>query len=372
MEVEFLSNVRYNLFASASEWSEWHTKLRRFYEFYHNASLVPEDGEQLAPITPTLRISPNLGPTPPLPSLSPASKLPSPPANEALRPLPNWNVPVNDNSSYANPLPRLGNEIPPSANSRKRSRDEPTEEHPAKRMAIPNNPPIATLPPSSALPSIPTLPPVLTPTSAPLAHAPMAKRPVSQLPRPNIPSTSNSNSNNNLTPSIPTITHQPAPVSLRPVSSAYNPPAPTSNWVQQMPPATTVPSVSSGIYTTPVSLPDPSRHPGAFGVSSSTLSPALSAYSASTPPTHLSPSFWLANRNSPYRPVRSVNTLLIPPPSASLQQHRSVPYHHMHYQPLGKSTAERRTGLVPYYQQDAWPQGPISQPIFTPTPNYSS
>lgn len=363
MEVEFLSNVRYNLFASASKWNEWHAKLRQFSEFYNKASRVPEE-EQLAPKTPALRISPSLGPTPPLPSPSPASKLPSPPANDSLRPLPNWN-PSLTNSSYAPPLPRLGNEIPASVNPRKRSRDEPTEEHPAKRVAM-SNPPVATLPPSSALPNIPTLPPVLTPTSAPSSHAPHMPmpRPVSQqLPRPNLPPS-------NLTPTIPsTMSQQHPSISVRPIPSAYNPPAQTSHWVQQMPPSTSVPSVSSGVYTNPVSLPDPGRHHSPFGVSN-TLSPALPAY-VHTPPMHLSPSFWLANRNSPYRPVRSVNTLLIPPPSASLQQHRSIPYDHMHYQPLGKSAAERRTGLVPYFQQEAWPQGPISQPVFHPTPNYS-
>lgn len=347
MEVEFLSNVRYNLFASAGEWTKWHAKLRRFSESYQRASLVPEETEQLAPKTPALQVSPSLGATPPLPPLSPASRLPSPPT------LPNWNVPVS-NGSYAPPLSRLGNEIPP-VSSRKRSRDEPTEEHPAKRVAL-SNPPVATLPPSSALSNIPTLPPVLTPTSAPSAHGPL--RPMSQLPRPNIPASSG------LAPNVPATMHQQPPVSIRPIPSAYNQPAPTSNWVQQLPPATTLPSVSSGAYPAPVSLPDPG-----FGVSNN-LSPAVPAY-VHTPPTHLSPSFWLANRNSPYRPVRSVNTLLIPPPSASLQQHRSVPYDHMHYQPLGKSAAERRTGLLPYFQQEAWPQGPISQPVFHPNPNYS-
>ena len=359
MEVEFLSNVRYNLFASKEEWKEWHAKLRRFSDFYHKASLVPEDSEQFISKTPALHISPSLGPTPPLPSsLSPASKLPSPPLSESLRALSSWNLPLNNGPSYAPPLPRLGNEVPPSVNPRKRSRDEPTDEHPAKRVTM-SNPPIATLPPSSALPSIPTLPPVLTPTSAPSSHAPMG-RPVSQLPRPNIPSSSS-----NLTPNVPTISHQLPPVPARAMSSAYNQPAPASNWL----PSTTVPSITNGNggYTAPVSLPDPGR----FGVSSATVSPGLSAYSAHTPSTHhLSPSFWLANRNSPYRPVRSVNTLLIPPPSASLQQHRNIPCDHMHYQPLGKSAAERRTGLVPYFHQETWPQGPISQPIFHPTPNY--
>ena len=357
MEVEFLSNVRYSLFASKDEWNEWHAKLRRFSDFYHKASLVPEDNEQFVSKTPALHISPSLGPTPPLPSLSPASKLPSPPMNESLRALSSWNLSVNNGPSYASPLPRLGNEIPPSVNSRKRSRDEPTEEHPVKRAAMPN-PSIVTLPPSSALPSIPTLPLVLTPTpmSAPSSHAPFA-RSVSQLPRPNI------SSSNNLTPSISNISHQLPPVPARTVPLAYSDPAPTSHWV----PSTTVPSMSNGVYTAPVSLPDPGRHHhNPFGATSATVSPALSAYSAHTPSTYLPPSFWLANCDSPYRPVGSVNTLLIPAPPASLQQHRNAPCDHMHYQPLGKSAAERRTGLVPYFHQETWPQGPIAQPVFQP------
>jgi len=141
----------------------------------------------------------------------------------------------------------------------------------------------------------------------------------------------------------------------------YNRP---QNW-QQMPPLT-VPPMQSGVYSTP-SLPDLGRHhQGSFGVSSAAVSPAVSAYSVHTPQTHLSPSFFLANRNSPYRPVRSVNTLLIPPPSSSLQQQRSVPFDHMHYQPLGKSST-RKTGLLPYIQPDAWNQAPYLHPIYPPT-----
>lgn len=118
MEIEFLSNVRYNLFASKDEWNEWHAKLRRFSDFYHKASLVPEDNEQFISKNPTLHVSPSLDLAPPLRALS------------------NWNLSVKNSASYAPPLPRLGNEIPPSVNSRKRSRDASTDEHPVKRTAM--------------------------------------------------------------------------------------------------------------------------------------------------------------------------------------------------------------------------------------------
>jgi hypothetical protein len=58
--------------------------------------------------------------------------------------------------------------------------------------------------------------------------------------------------------------------------------------------------------------------------------------------------------------------LLIPPPTSSLQPQRSVPFDHMHYQPLGKTSADRKTGLLPYIQPDAWNQGSF-QPYFPPS-----
>merc|ERR1712000_643487 len=75
----------------------------------------------------------------------------------------------------------------------------------------------------------------------------------------------------------------------------------------------------------------------------------------STPMAHTpisnSPTFYLQQRHSPYKPIRHVNTLLYPPPSASLDQyHMQVPLPptQMHYQPIGRRN-DVRTGVVPEY-----------------------
>ncbi|CAG8907440.1 unnamed protein product [Penicillium egyptiacum] len=344
MEVEFLSNIRYDLFSSEAEWARWHTKLGLFGDYFNQASMLPVES------APMLHVSP-----PRVQSQSPSSKLPSP-GTDAFRsqPPPNWYMPPNG-LPYSLPPQHMSGEAA-MGGSRKRSRDENDELHPTKRLALSS----ATSAPSMTVPvtamnAIPTLPPVLTPTSAPVA--PMN---VSRLPPPHHP------------PPLPT--SYPAPQTLPPTASShlpaimppiYNRPA---NW-QQMPPLS-VPPMPSSMYTTP-SLPELGRHhQSPFGVSSATVSPAGSAYSVTTPQTHLSPSVFLANRNSPYRPVRSVNTLLIPPPSSSLQQQRNVPFDHMHYQPLGKGNTSRKTGLLPYIQPDAWSQAPYLHPIY-PTTGYS-
>ena len=346
MEVEFLSNIRYDLFASEAEWACWHTKLGLFGDYFSAASILP-----LEPDNSALRVSP-----PRLQSQSPA-KLPSPPT-DAFRPSqPNWYMPV---PGLPYTVPQLSEAA--TVGPRKRSREDDNDLQPMKRIARPNvNPPPAalTIPPTS-MNAIPTLPPVLTPTTAPVAQAPVAGT-VSRLPPPNLPSSSNP-----VPQSLPS-----TPVSQLPIPaltpSVYNR---SSNWAQQMPPAP-FPPVASAIYNTP-SLPELGRHHQTpFGVSSSTVSPAVSAYSVHAPQTHLSPSFFLANRNSPYRPVRSVHTLLIPPPPTSMQQQRSVPFDHMHYQPLSKGSVDRKTGLLPYIPPEPWYQSHVHQPFYTPSQTFS-
>lgn len=76
-----------------------------------------------------------------------------------------------------------------------------------------------------------------------------------------------------------------------------------------------------------------------------------------------SPSIFLQQRNSPYKPIRLPNTLLYPPPSASF--HHFQPGTEMHYQPLGKRN-DYRSGVVPEYvahpNYQHWP--PLPQPVF--------
>ena len=287
-------------------------------------------------------------------SSSPLSKLPSPPIPDATRQS-TLSFPPNGSSHAIQP--RYG-DVPPV--NQKRARDEDLEDRPVKRPAISHPVPtsMSALPPASALTSIPALPPVLTPTSAP-SDAPMSGV-GSRLPYPNFQPSSG-----NLAPSIPTpISQTPNAGRALPV---YNP----TSWAPPVPSSAAVTPVPNGPYN-PMSLPNPVRHhQSPLGISSSNVSPALSAYSAHTPQTHLSPSFFLANRYSPYRPIRAVNTLLYPPPSGSLHQQRSVPFNHMHYQPLGKGTAERKTGRLPYIHPEAWANGTYTQPLFNTNPGYS-
>ena len=53
MEVEFLSNIRYDLFSSEAEWLQWHTKLGLFSDYFNQASKLPAEGE-----TSVLQVSP--------------------------------------------------------------------------------------------------------------------------------------------------------------------------------------------------------------------------------------------------------------------------------------------------------------------------
>ncbi|KAL4978336.1 cyclin-domain-containing protein [Aspergillus desertorum] len=349
MEVEFLSNLRYNLYASEKEWAQWHVKLGLFLEFV-NFAPVASDNETLP--TPSVRLlSPNSGQARTQLSPTSSTRLPSP-TTEALHPQ-TW-APVNGPSYGA--VHQAASQLPP-VSSRKRRYEEPVEEqHPSKRIVLPHAMPL----PSSTLPSatqisVPALPPMMAPTSAPPQRSipgPVPRLPSSHAFVPSVPA------------SIPQLSAVPGRPTMPPV---YNP----STWAPQIPASTASQSLSNGVVTPALSLPDPSRHHSSpYPVASAAISPAVSAYGVNTPATHLSPSYFLANRNSPYRPVRSVNTLLIPPPSASLEQQRAIPFHHMHYQPLGKST-ERRTGLLPYLHHEALPQGPYIPPSFHHTPQYA-
>lgn len=399
MEVEFLSNVRYNLFVSKEEWTQWHSKLSRFADFFEKASLMPPENE-LAPTSSSLQISPTADPSMVRYNLpvSPASKLPSPSApNQAQAhpqfqsQQPTWNTMATTHSTTNTPY-RLNTPPRPILNfdfpryPRKRSWEDDMEEHPSKRMALPNNysASLSAVPiPAVTAPvqSVPVLPPVMNNGSMPMTVPSLA------IPMPRLPQSTNYQPvSGSLIPSLPasSVPQQLPLPHVRAMSTVYNP---TTTWSQQSIPAatlptTTVPSVAPvmpavpssnhmTLYNPVVSLPDPSRRQSPYSATGSAdaVSPS-SVFPVHTPQNHLSPSFFLVNRNSPYRPVRAVNTLLIPPPSASLHQPRHLSMDQMHYQPLGKSFNERRTGILPYLQPDGLLQGSIQQPNFLPSQTF--
>lgn len=360
MEVEFLSNVRYNLFVTKEEWDRWYTKLGLFGEYFERASRLPAETD-MAPTTPTLQLPPSPIPTSPGAELLPpnrATTLPSPNFPNSYATHPHWQ-PVSTQQStglpYANRSPPKQHSwgMDPLATSRKRTSDMEVEEHPAKKVVRANTAGhLSSLPPVISSAGAPILPPAISAASVPQPSVPMTVAPVPRLPRPNLPTTSAAMAPNFVASSA----QLPLP-SSRSMSTVY---PPASTWSHQTPPSTAAVSQPVNPHGSSTGFPEPLRHQSPFPATSATISPALSTYSVPTPQSRLSPSV-VINRNSPYRPVRGVNTLLFPPPSASLQHPRPLSFSQMHYQPLGK-VSERKTGVLPYLQPEGWPEPPLAQP----------
>lgn len=322
MEVEFLSNMRYNLLASEKEWEEWLAKLACFHDYYDQAQRLP--ASPVLAISPTYS-SPLVSPTATIPSIAPDM------------------LPVT---------PTKMTNLPPS---RKRSLEDGASDHPAKRLV-----PSARFPPSAASQSVNPLGPGRLPVplsiTTNLAH---------NLPPPHTPSHVSTPHHLPTTYAPPTI-QVPNQVSLPPLqagvramSTIYQQPTPAT--LQQNIPTAIPPTLPSASYPVPGL---PSQTPAGYGTAGRRHSPgSLTPYASSPLPEQFgpgsvihtpianSPSVYLQHRNSPYRPIRHVNTLLYPPPSASLDQyHLGVPLQptQMHYQPLGRRH-EVRTGIVPEF-----------------------
>ncbi|KAI9747113.1 MAG: hypothetical protein M1835_002216 [Candelina submexicana] len=324
MEVEFLSNMRYSLFASEDEWKEWHVKLGRFFNYFDRASRAPLEMTPRPPGPPT----PTLHVPPPLPS-PPGSTHTSPPFVATYPPTGPALPPPYSSSHHAPPVAHPSSYLPDldlKPNGRKRSYDDHPHGPPAKKM-------VTRSMVSSTLPA-----------------------PTSNMPRLPVPNLSIStgppvNGHGNLLPA------QLPPPGGRSMSTVF---PGTSNWAQPgFAPSSTMLGGGQLTPTAVSSSPygDQSRHSTPFPTTSSTSSPTSASFPVHTPSqTRLSPSYFLTHRNSPYRPVRHVNTLLVPPPSASMQNPpESLNFDQMHYQPLGKSISERKTGVVPYMQLPLMP-----------------
>jgi hypothetical protein len=138
-----------------------------------------------------------------------------------------------------------------------------------------------------------------------------------------------------------------------PLPNLAIPVATLSTQIQQLTP-TSLPAPGARamglVYPTNYPLQSVAPTAANFPVTSNNSSPiSATAYSS-----HLSPSFFLAQRPSPYRPVRRVQTLLVPghnimPPAVGWQNS-------MQYHSLGQPLTERHYGHVPYLNHDAWPQ----------------
>lgn len=333
MEVEFLSNMRYSLYTSAETWNEWHKKLGKFGAFAERA-IQMLDSPMRIPILQT-----GLSSVPaPLPS-PPASTNASPPFQASYSPahITRTNTPLllpqigSTIVSPIGPLPEVDLKPP----TRKRSHDEDLVEPPAKRYAASN---------ALQLPY-----PVSTGAEMPISHALMHHR--VSLPSLSIPPTMTA-------PAIQLAPQLPLPGS-RAMSLVYPPP-------MQWPPSTSAPVSIPPLQTT--ALPpvtgvqfDSSRQLSPYPLQSASSSPLSATFppTSSNTPHHsrLSPSYYLAQRSSPYRPVRSVKTLLVPPPSAAMHNSaRPITQAQMQYHPLGRPMNERRVGHLPYIHHDAWPQ----------------
>ncbi|PSS03838.1 hypothetical protein BD289DRAFT_358537 [Coniella lustricola] len=369
MEVEFLSNMRYALLASSEQWDEWLDKLSSYHVFCERVAKGP---------------SPSLRPVP-----SPTFVVPSPTGGRGLSPIVSptacqsaqhsfpparGNRPYSSPSLPPNPLPMMYTEAATNVVSplhqrpdfgvmsgRKRSWDEQLAEPPTKRSYRAPQTPVKTGPDARRLP-VPALT-LNTNYQTPINQGPYSGTGYS------IPQSA------------------PFPVSLPPIepgtramSTVYAPPPPptTVGWA----PASTATAINSNMShqaMCPASLitptnqfPPTTQYPptttAAFGTSAKRLSPIntltpASAYNGSsplheypansgfhTPITH-SPSIYLQQRNSPYKPIRHVRTLLNPPPPLSLQSYQlpAIPPSQMHYQPIGRRN-DQRTGIVPEYR----------------------
>ncbi|KAG5929529.1 hypothetical protein E4U42_005556 [Claviceps africana] len=362
MEVEFLSNMRYNLLASKDEWEEWIMKLASFREYYERASKLAASPTPISKHSPAHRAVHSPVPSPTksgFPSytssiqsnLSPSSRQTQ---NGLVYPA-NATSPLARKISIAQTLPR------------KRSPETNLAEHPAKRHAHAHAQPAYG---SHVLQAVPSARP---------SHA---SRDNHRLPVPHLSlvtnqqlSSGNVFTNLNATNAQQMVSLPPLQSGTRAMCTVYQS-SPGAQGVQHPSAAVPVTATSASApipptvatsypmatlqtqagmgYGTPTKHHSPGRLLPNYG--SSPLVESFGPSSTShTPVVHTpisnSPSVYLQHRASPYKPIRNVNRLLYPPPSASLDQyHISIPVHpnQMHYQPIGRRY-DLRTGIVPEF-----------------------
>ncbi|KAK1751502.1 hypothetical protein QBC47DRAFT_307633 [Echria macrotheca] len=371
MEVEFLSNMRYSLLVSKEEWEEWLDRCSKLREFLQRSQRYSSPSPILIP-SPTHR--------------SYVSPLPSPTGPLQLM---HQQRAAYDEGGYGQNWPQaagaaaspLALKPEPRGLERKRSFPDidPTEP-PAKRVnrGAPSHQtvPLSSQPPLYPLQQVVQQHQVSSQRPSMVTRAAAATAPDHlRLSVPNL--SINTIQNASVAPqSYPAVSYAPpqaSPLSLPPLvpgvramSTVF--PASSTNYS----PIPSLSSTTSTLASLPAAMtPTSALPPVTYGTPTKRLSPqnALTpsvpypgsspladsfhnggASGAHTPISH-SPSVYLQYRNSPYKPVQHVKTLLYPPPSAFLQQYHianTIPPTQMHYQPLGRRN-DVRTGIVPEF-----------------------
>ncbi|KAF2397702.1 hypothetical protein EJ06DRAFT_481255 [Trichodelitschia bisporula] len=328
MEMEFLGNMRYGLYTSEQQWKDWQVKLGIFGTYIDRAIK-------------SLEAAPAHGLPLPSPSATQEGRA-SVSGYNVQHGLPNSSTPLllprvaSTSVSPIGPLP----ELDPRFNGRKRSYDANWFEAPPKRHIPltyysngPQPPGHHSLPEHQL--NQPHLPPVHAPSlprMPPLSLSiPGQSSAVLQLPLPPLPL--------DLPGPRAMASVFPAP-HLYPQSGA----APTSVPPLQIPAQQPMPT-------------DNSRQLSPYPIHSNGSSPT-SMYEGNHTPSQdrrLSPSHYLHDRNSPFRPIRLVQTLLAPPISSGQVQNApmQVRQDQMQYHTVGQP--ERRAGgQLPYISQERW------------------
>jgi hypothetical protein len=390
MEVEFLSHMRYSLLASAAQWEEWLVKLSKFWEYTERAIRQPISPIAIpSPLHRSFASSPLPSPTglyQPTPTL-PSNGHHHNPFSPAL-------VYGSSNGKQAWPtypsIPALSPstlKADPQQNLKKRpSIESDPVEPPSKRsrpVPMPTQPQVAQQQrPSHSRTNSNVVP---EPLRLPVPSLTLNTNQTSGLPSVNYPSQHTLPSQASSALSLP-----PLVPGMRAMATVY-PTAAAA--VQPMQPFAANVTTASHTMSTPAVVTPVTMYPtSAYGTPTKRLSPqnTLTPYASTSPsgdayfqnltpsgamsgvhtPLSNSPSVYLQHRASPYKPVRHVNTLLYPPPSASLQDYHlsnSISASQMQYQPLGKRDVFR-TGIVPEFIQHPFEAAGGRHHAVTPSP----
>ncbi|KAF2225788.1 cyclin-domain-containing protein, partial [Elsinoe ampelina] len=318
MEVEFLSNMKYNLFTSSETWARWQSQLGRFARFIERAS-------QPQPLS--------IPQTLPQSSMFGQANLPSPPTSFQASP-PRAHTPAAS-TNYLPPLqqyaqPAMANPSPlapiTSNKSRKRSLEESDSTPASKRVMY-------------------SVPYQVQNYSQPASNTPIRNFEPLQQSQQYPPTLSNTSMDNLSRPGSQAPREQSILNRLPPLTQHLNASVTPTAWQQ---PPTSLGHMPNAMAAALQSA-RASRNHSPY-LSSTNVSPTNTSL---MPVQHQSPSFFLSQRDSPYKPVRGVHTLLVPPPSRAMHQPEHVGNNQMHYQPLGRPQ-ERQQGRLPYVSQNQW------------------